>query len=82
MSTYYFVGGPLPGRMDEFRRRLDGAGGPPAGWRILAHASGDGRALHLVEADSREAILRHLALFEGIYACGEIVEVRSVPPAR
>jgi hypothetical protein len=82
MSTYYFVGGPLPGKMDEFRRRLDAAGGPPAGWTLLPHASGDGRALHVVEAESQEAILRHLALFDGIYAQGEIVEVRRLPPRK
>lgn len=54
MNTYYFVGGPLPGRMDEFRRRLDTAGGPPPGWLVLPHANGNGRALHVVHADSRE----------------------------
>jgi hypothetical protein len=81
MNSYYFVGGPLPGTMDEFRRRLDAAGGPPQGWLVLPHASGDGRALHVVLADSREAILRHLAHFEGIYAHDAIVEVRA-PPSR
>jgi hypothetical protein len=81
MTTYYFVGGPLPGMMDEFRRRLDTAGGPPQGWLVLPHAGGDGRALHVVLADSREAILRHLAHFEGIYAHDAIVEVRA-PPSR
>ncbi len=75
MNTYYFVGGPLPGRMDEFRRRLGAAGGAPPGWLVLPHASGDGRALHVVRADSREAILRHLALFEGIYAHDGIVDL-------
>ncbi|HET9551959.1 MAG TPA: hypothetical protein VFP50_03245 [Anaeromyxobacteraceae bacterium] len=77
MNTYYFVGGPIPGKMDEFRRRLDGGGGPPPGWLVLPHASGDGRALHVVQADSREAVLRHLALFDGIYAHDAIVEVRA-----
>ena len=79
MNTYYFVGGPLPGTMDEFRRRLDTAGGPPQGWLVLPHAGGDGRALHVVLADSREAILRHLSTFEGIYAHDAIVEVRALP---
>lgn len=81
MSTYYFVGGPLPGRMDEFRHRLIAAGGPPPGWLIYPHASGDGRALHVVQADSRDAILHHLEAFDGIYAHDDIVEVRT-PPAR
>jgi hypothetical protein len=80
-KTYYFVGGPLPGRMDEFRRRLDAAGGPPPGWRIYPHASGDGRALHVVEAESRDAILRHLARFDGIYAYDDIIAVRTLPPS-
>lgn len=80
MKTYYFVGGPEPGMMDEFRRRLGDAGGPPPGWLVLPHASGDGRALHVVHADSREAVLRHLAHFDGIYAHDPIVEVRDPPP--
>jgi hypothetical protein len=80
MKRYYFIGGPTPGHMDEFRRRLAACGGPPAGWLVLPHASGDGRALHLVEAESLEAILRHLANFEGIYAHDDIVEVRSPRP--
>ena len=81
MNTYYFVGGPLPGRMAEFRRRLDAAGGTPPGWLVFPHASGDGRALHVVRTDSHEAVLRHPARFEGIYAHDDIVEVRA-PPAR
>jgi hypothetical protein len=47
---------------------------------VLRHASGDGRALHLVEAESPEAILWHLANFERIYAHDDIVEVRSPRP--
>ena len=77
MRTYYFVGGPLPGRMEEFRRRLGAAGGPPTGWLVYPHASGDGQALHVVDAESSEAILEHLAHFSGIYAHGAIVEVRA-----
>jgi hypothetical protein len=80
MKTWYFVGGPLPGHMDEFRRRLGAAGGPPHGWSLYPHASGDGLALHVVRAETREAILGHLALFEGIYRHGEITEVVEVPP--
>jgi hypothetical protein len=76
MRTYYFVGGPLTGRMDEFRRRLAAAGGPPAGWLVYPHASGDGQALHIVLAESTEEVLDHLAHFSGIYVHGAIVEVR------
>lgn len=79
MKTYYFVGGPLPGCLDEFRQRLGAAGGPPPGWLVLPHASGDGRALHVVLADSLESVLRHLARFDGIYVHDEIVEVRAPP---
>jgi len=77
VNTYYFVGGPLPGRMDEFRRGLDAAGGPPVGWLVYPHASGDGQALHVVNAESTKAVLEHLAHFSGIYAHGPIVEVRA-----
>jgi hypothetical protein len=81
MRTYYFVGGPLPGKMGEFLGRLDAAGGTPPGWLVLPHASGDGRALHVVQADSRQAVLAHVACFEGIYAHDDIVEVRTPPAA-
>lgn len=81
MRRYYFVGGPLPGQMNEFRRRLGEAGGPPPGWLVLPHASGDGRALHVVQEESLESVQRHLARFDGIYAHDEIVEVIE-PPGR
>jgi hypothetical protein len=79
LSIFYFVGGPLPGRMAEFRRRLDAEGGPPAGWTLHPHANGDGQALHVVTCHRIEEIREHLANFDGIYACGEIVEVRALP---
>ncbi len=79
MKSYYFVGGPLPGRMQEFRARLAAAGGPPPGWTLMPHASGDGRALHVVQAESVEGVQRHLAHFDGIYSHGEIIEVVSLP---
>jgi len=79
MKTYYFVGGPPPDRMQEFRARLAAAGGPPPGWLLLPHASRDGKALHVVQAESPEAVLRHLAHFDGIYSHGEIIEVVQVP---
>jgi hypothetical protein len=74
-AQYYFVGGPLPGKAEEFLRRLNAAGGPPPGWRIYPHASHDGRALHLVEAASLAEITSHLKLFADIYQCGEIIEI-------
>jgi hypothetical protein len=77
MRTFYFVGGPLPGREGEFFRRLELAGGSPSGWLIYPHLQGDGQALHVVTADSEQEILDHLDHFGGIYSHTEIVEVRS-----
>jgi hypothetical protein len=77
--SFYFVGGPLPGRMAEFRRRLDAAGGPPPGWTLYPHANSDGQALHVVTCDRIEEIREHLAHFDGIYTYGEIVQVRALP---
>lgn len=81
MRTYYFVGGPREGREAAFFGRLQELGGAPPDWRIYPHASGDGRALHLVEAESEAPILAHLAQFGELYEYGPIVEVahRSGP---
>ncbi|NJD27713.1 MAG: hypothetical protein FIA92_05395 [Chloroflexi bacterium] len=51
-------------------------------WLIYPHASGDGRALHVVRAEDEAPILDHLARFEPIYERGPIVEVveRPGPP--
>jgi hypothetical protein len=81
MRTFYFVGGPLPGHADEFFRRLAQAGGPPPSWRIYPHASGDGKALHVVRAEAEDAITTHLAQFADIYAASPPTEVVE-PPAR
>lgn len=72
---YYFVGGPIPGAAEEFFRRLNAAGGPPAGWSIYPHASHDGNALHVVEVASVDEITAHLAQFADIYRYGPIVEI-------
>ena len=77
MSTFYFVGGPTEGNQGAFFRRLAEVGGPPPGWQTYPHASGDGRALHLVQVDGKDAILAHLAQFDPIYERGPIVEVVS-----
>jgi hypothetical protein len=77
MKTYYFVGGPIEGQQQAFIRRLEELGGPPRGWRIYPHASGDGDALHVIESDSEAPILAHLAQFGRIYKRGPIVEVVS-----
>jgi hypothetical protein len=76
-ALFYFVGGPRPGKAEEFFRRLTAAGGPPSGWRIYPHASHDCNALHIVEATSPTEITSHLALFADIYERGEIVEIAS-----
>jgi hypothetical protein len=77
MKSFYFVGGPTESNGEAFFRRLADVGGLPAGWRIFPHTSGDGRALHLLEAESEESILAHLALFDPIYERGPIVEVAA-----
>jgi hypothetical protein len=75
MRTYYFVGGPTAGNREVFFRRLEAAGGLPAGWSIYPHLSEDGKALHIARVDSREAIAAHLAMFTDIYESTEPVEV-------
>ena len=79
MKTYYFVGGPTEGHEDSFFRRLAEMGGPPSDWRIYPHANGDGRALHVVEAESEVPIVTHLAQFEEMYERGPIIEVTRRP---
>ena len=75
MRTFYFVGGPIAGQGEAFRRRLAAIGGSPTDWQIYPHASGDGQALHVVTTDAEESIAAHLANFDPIYAHGPIVEV-------
>ena len=75
MHTYSFVGGPTPGNAEAFFRRLAEAGGPPPGWEIWPHAGGDGGALHLVRAESSDAIAAHLARFADLYRATPPVEV-------
>ncbi len=75
MKKFYFVGGPKAGHSEEFFRRLVSIWGTPPGWRIYPHAVNDGKALHIVDAESPDEILDHLELFSGIYESSEIVEV-------
>jgi hypothetical protein len=75
MRTFYFVGGPIPGHTDEFFERLAAVGGTPPGWQISPHASGDGKALHIVETESEAAIMAHLAQFADIYEATPPVEL-------
>lgn len=81
MRTFYFVGGPIDGQGEEFRRRLAEIGGAPPGWQIYPHSSGDGQAQHVVTTDAQESIEAHLAKFDPIYARGPIVEVVPRPPS-
>ena len=81
MKTYYFIGGPLSERAGEFFTRLKALGGPPPGWQLYPHASGDGNALHLVQANSTADITAHLDHFSDIYRHGPIVEVVPRPGA-
>jgi hypothetical protein len=80
MKKFYFVGGPKTGQSEEFFRRLSEIGGPPPGWRIYPHAVNDGKALHIVEAQSPDEILVHLHHFDGIYEQSEIVEIVEPRP--
>jgi hypothetical protein len=75
MKMFYFVGGPKPGRADDFFRRLAEAGGPPPGWQIYPFANTDGKALHIVRVDSADAIAAHLAQFADIYESTPPVEL-------
>lgn len=75
MKKFYFVGGPKMGQSQEFFRRLGQIGGTPSGWRIYPYAMNDGRALHLVNAESQEQILDHLQHFQDLYEWNEIVEI-------
>jgi hypothetical protein len=79
MKTYYFVAGPRRGHEEAFFRRLAEVGGSPPDWRIYPHATGDGRALHVVEAESEAVILAHLRQFNPTYRRGPIVEVHPGP---
>jgi hypothetical protein len=79
MRTFYFVGGPINGQREDFLHRLADVGGSPPGWQIYPHAGRDGRALHVVQADSETSILVHLAKFDPIYERGPIVEVLPAP---
>jgi hypothetical protein len=75
MRTFYFVGGPTPGHAEAFFDRLEAAGGPPPGWHIYRHVSADGKALHIVQAESDESITSHLAQFADIYHATKPIEV-------
>ena len=76
MKTFYFVGGPKPGRVEEFFQRLAQVGGSPPNWQIYPHVANDGKALHVVNVESLQSILDHLQHFQEIYEYSEIIEVR------
>jgi len=76
MKTFYFIGGPKPGRVEEFFQRLAQVGGLPANWKIYPHVASDGKALHVVNVESLQSILDHLQHFQEIYEYSEIIEVR------
>lgn len=75
MKKYYFIGGPKKEFIQEFFNRLKKIGGPPSGWSIYPHANNDGKALHIVEAESDNEIFKHLKHFIDIYDRSEIVEI-------
>jgi len=77
MKRFYFVGGPRKGSEVAFLDELARMGGPPAGWRVYPHASGDGRALHVVDVEDETSITAHLERFGKEYEHGPIVEVTA-----
>ncbi|MCL5421260.1 MAG: hypothetical protein M1461_02130 [Nitrospirae bacterium] len=79
MRKFYFVGGPKQGFFEEFFQRLVQIEGSPAGWKIFPHASNDGKALHIVEAETKDEISGHLQRFDDIYERGEIIEIVEKP---
>lgn len=79
MRKFYFVGGPKQGFFEEFFQRLGQIGGSPSGWKIFPHARNDGKALHIVEAETKDKILEHLQRFDDIYERDEIIEIVEKP---
>ena len=77
MKTFYFIGGPKQGCREEFFQRLAQVGGSPANWQICPHTADDGKALHIVNAESLQSILDHLQHFQDIYEHSEIVEIQT-----
>ena len=73
------MGGPKAGHADEFFQRLTQIGGTPVTWQIYPHAAGDGKALHVIEAESLREILDHLRHFADIYDHTEILEIQKAP---
>jgi hypothetical protein len=62
---------------EKFFQRLDEIGGAPQGWIIYPHVCND-QALHIAPSESLQAVVDHLAHFDGFYEYGEIVEVHPV----
>ena len=77
MKKFYFIGGPKTGKSEEFFQRLNEIGGTPPGWCIYPHAVVDGKALHIVDAESQDEILDHLRHFEDLYERSEIIAIIS-----
>lgn len=76
MKLFYFVGGPKPGRAEEFLQRLGQIRTPP-GWIIYPHIGNDAKALHIAPAESRQDVLDHLDVFGDMYEHGNIIEIRE-----
>lgn len=75
MRTFYFIGGPKRDKILEFFNRLESVGGKPPTWKVYPHSANDGRALHIIKANSKQEILDHLNNFSDIYEHDEIIEV-------
>ena len=79
MKMYYFVGGPMSGKENEFFARLKELGGTPSTWQIYPHKARDGQALHICQVESLAEIQGHLDQFDDIYQHGDIIEIQERP---
>ena len=75
MKKFYLIGCPKAGQTEEFFRRPKQIAGIPFGSRLYPHAGKSGKALHLVEVESQDKLLKHLQHFHNIYERSEIVEI-------
>jgi hypothetical protein len=56
---------------------LTEVGGTPQGWKLFPHRKVDGKALHIVQAESPKGILSHLDHISDIYEREEIIKIQN-----
>lgn len=79
MKVYYFVGGPMAGKENEFFARLNKIGGTPSTWQIYPYAATDGQALHICQVETLADIQSHLEQFDDIYEHRDFIEIKERP---